>query len=359
MKTNPLALIALALPFEMPGIAQAEQESAFGALAEKVKSIQTKAIPTKTTSPLHQANRALQTSNCGTNCCTPCAKGLTPTLPDGTIDLGGFAPELVTAMTCSEGMELVKTFAADSASCSTLQMVGFSFCGCPEPPVLPGVEKVCTLCSDRMPVPEPDVLFDLGNSESISCGLAQLGLGFLDSTFDASSSDVASKALSTMEQTTEVAASDDTSYDTDMNIDECSLMQNSVGTMCGCAKASSITNGGCMICSDYGTLINPNHVVDVQEGLTCGAGAQQASIIPADDAFCAHIQGEAIVAGCKCNDTNNVSENELPDANTSSSGVENSEMVAVSEAESNTSSSAFISTASPPIMAITIALALL
>ena len=299
-----------------------------------------------------------------------------PTSLDATIDLGDFSPDLVTAMTCSDGMDLIQSFSADDDSCPILQFVGYAFCGCPEPPILTSAEEVCTLCSDGMPVPEPNVLVDLGNGDSISCGLAQLGLGFLNVPNDNTSTDVASDALSTMEQTGVVAASDDSSYDT-MNIDTCGLMQNSIGTMCGCAQTSSSITGGCKICGSSATLTNPDHIVDAQEGLTCGAGAQQASIIPADDDFCAYIQAEAIVAGCKCEDaTSLVSETNVSDTSTSSKGAESpliaadNSMVVTKEEfklsdssedgtedDNATSSASFISLASP-IFIMTIALVL-
>jgi len=357
MKSISLSLLitCVALPVaSLATVASAKPSTAFGALAEKMKSLK------KATSPLHLiVDRELQTSTCGGgDCCTPCAKGLEPASPDATINLGGFAPEVVTTMTCSEGLALVETFPANDDSCPTLQMVGFAFCGCPEPPVMTNAAGVCTLCSDGEPVPNPEVLVDLGDGESLSCGIAQLGLGFLNDSTDADSGDVASEALSTMEQQVVVTESDDSSYDTGMNtIDTCSLMQNSIGSMCGCAKTISSTAGGCKICGSNGILTNPNHVVDDQEGLTCGSGAQQASIVPGDDAFCEYIQTEAIAAGCKCADDETPKSN-LSDTGTSSTGTP-ADLTRKDGKEDGitTSSSAFISFA-PPIFATTIAIAL-
>ena len=373
MKTNCLTLIVLVVASALSVISKAEP-TAFDILAERVKSIQT-----KKSSPLHiTTGRTLQASTCGTNCCTPCAKGFTPTFLDATIDLGDFAPDLVTTMTCSDGMELVKTFSADDESCPMLQMVGFAFCGCPEPPVLANVEGVCTLCSDGLSVPEPNVFVDLGNGDSMSCGLAQLGLGFLNVATDNMSTDVASDTLSTTEQTAAHRTSDDSSYDTSMNIDTCSLMQNSIGSLCGCTNSSGSTVDGCKICGSSATLTNPDHIVDAQEGLTCGAGAQQASFIPADDAFCTYIQAEATVAGCKCEEgATDIPENDLSDKSTPSTGADNltgaadntmvvtkeESMPSDSDVDGNeddgiTSSAALISNASP-IFAMTILLSLL
>mmetsp|Transcript_20164 Transcript_20164/g.57843 ORF Transcript_20164/g.57843 Transcript_20164/m.57843 type:complete len:377 (+) Transcript_20164:325-1455(+) len=376
MKTNPLALFVLAVPsVSLATVAHAES-TALGALAEKVKSLQ------RTMDPLHQVtDRALQTSTCGgADCCTPCAKGLELASPDATIDLGDFAPEMVTKMTCSEGMALVETFPANEDSCPTLQMVGFAFCGCPEPPVMNTAGGICTLCSDGVPVVDPEVLVDLGNGESLSCGVAQLGLGFLNAGTDSTSGDAASEALSTMEQQVVVTESDDSSYDTGMNIDTCSLMQNSIGFLCGCAKTtSSSTAGACKICGSNGILTNPNHVVDDEEGLTCGAGAQQASIIPADDAFCAYVQAEATAAGCKCEDDSIEAKSNLPDASTSSTGADDStnaaeDSMVVNQEESTpsdditrkdveedgtVSSSSVVASFASPIFVATIAMALI
>lgn len=373
---NPFTLIALVVPRAL--FAKAEP-TAFDILAEKVKSIQTKKMISS--SPLRlSTSRKLQTSTCGTNCCTLCAKGLIPTFLDATIDLGDFAPDQVTTMTCSDGKELVKTFSADDDSCPMLQMVGFAFCGCPEPPVLANVREVCTLCSDGLPVPEPNFFVDMGNDDSISCGLAQLGLGFLNVATDNTSTDVASGALSTIEETAAIATSDDSSYDTS-NIDTCGLMQNSIGVLCGCANRTDSTADGCKICGSSATLTNPDHIVDAQVGLTCGAGARQASFIPAHDAFCAYIQAEAIIAGCKCEeDTADIPENDLSDKsapskdadNPASAAADNTMIVTKEEEEPElsgiagdgteddgiTSSSAFISIASP-MFSVAISLAFL
>ena len=360
MKAYSLTLIVLLTPRVLSAIAK-EEPTAFDILAEKVKSIQTK--KNSSSSPLHiTTGRTLQASTCGTNCCTPCAKGFTPTFLDATIDLGDFAPDLVTTMTCSDGMELVKTFSADDESCPMLQMVGFAFCGCPEPPVLANVEGVCTLCSDGLPVPEPNVFVDLGNGDSMSCGLAQLGLGFLNVATDNMSTGVVSDTLSTMEQTAVITTSDDSSHDTSMNIDTCSLMQNSIGSLCGCTNSSGSTVDGCKICGSSATLTNPDHIVDAQEGLTCGAGAQQASFIPSDDAFCAYIQAEANVAGCNCKeDATDISENDFTDKSTPSTGADNAMEVTKKESmlsdsdgtedDGNTSSAAFTTIASPIFVA--------
>lgn len=281
-------------------------------------------------------------------------------------------------MTCADGMELVKTFSAGDDSCPMLQMVGYAFCGCPEPPILTNVEEVCTLCSDGLPVPEPNVFVDLGNGDSMSCGLAQLGLGFLNVATDNMSTGVASDTLSTMEQTAVITTSDDSSYDTSLNIDTCSLMQNSIGSLCGCANVNGSATDGCKICGRSATLANPGHIVDAQEGLTCGAGAQQASFIPADDAFCSYIQAEAIIAGCKCEeDTADTPENDLSDKSTPSTGADNRTSAADNgivvtkeepewsrnagdgtEDDGITSSAALISNASP-IFVMTILLTLL
>ena len=345
-----LLITCIALPLaSLATVASAKSSTAFGALADKLK----KSLK-RTTNSLHL--RELQTSACGgDDCCTPCAKGLEPTSPDSTINLVGFAPEVVTTMTCSEGLALVDTFPANDDSCPTLQMVGFAFCGCPEPPVMANAAGVCTLCSDGAPVPDPEVLVDLGDGESLSCGIAQLGLGLLSDSTDAASGDAASAALSTMEQQVVVTESDDSSYDTGMqNIDTCSLMQNSIGSMCGCAKTTSSTAGGCKICSSNGILTNPNHVVDDQEGLTCGSGAQQAAFVPANDTFCEYIQAEAIAAGCKCTD------DETPKSNLSDTGTSFTGNITREDGEVGitTSSSAFVSFALP-IFATTIAVALL
>ena len=256
-------------------------------------------------------------------------------------------------MTCSEGLALVETFPANDDSCPTLQMVGFAFCGCPEPPVMANAAGVCTLCSDGEPVPDAEVLVDLGDGESLSCGIAQLGLGLLNDSTDAASGDAASAALSTMEQQVVVTESDDSSYDTGIqNIDTCSLMQTSIGSMCGCAKSTSNTADGCKICASNGILTNPNHVVDDQEGLTCGSGAQQAAFVPASDTFCEYIQAEAIAAGCKCTD------DEVPKSNLSDTGTPADITREDGEDGITTSSSAFVSFALP-IFATTIAIALL
>ena len=352
MKTSSLALLVtcIALPLaSLATVASAKSSTTFGALAGKMKSLKRKTNPL-----LHLiVDRELQTSACGgDDCCTPCAKGLEPTSPDSTINLGGFAPEVVTTMTCSEGLALVETFPANDDSCPTLQMVGFAFCGCPEPPVMANA-AVCTLCSDGAPVPDPEVLVDLGDGEPLSCGIAQLGLGLLNDSTDAASGDAASAALSTMEQQVVVTESDDFSYDTGIqNIDTCSLMQTSIGSMCGCAKSTSNTADGCKICASNGILTNPNHVVDDQEGLTCGSGAQQAAFVPASDTFCEYIQAEAIAAGCKCTD------DEVPKSNLSDTGTPADITREDGEDGITTSSSAFVSFALP-IFATTIAIALL
>ena len=351
MKTtcSSLALLitCIALPLaSLATVASAKSSTAFGALADKLKE-----SLKKTTNPLHL--RELQASTCGGgDCCTPCAKGLEPASPDAIINLAGFAPEVVTTMTCSEGLALVETFPANDDSCPTLQMVGFAFCGCPEPPVMANA-AVCTLCSDGAPVPDPEVLVDLGDGEPLSCGIAQLGLGLLNDSTDAASGDAASAALSTMEQQVVVTESDDSSYDTGIqNIDTCSLMQTSIGSMCGCAKSTSNTADGCKICASNGILTNPNHVVDDQEGLTCGSGAQQAAFVPASDTFCEYIQAEAIAAGCKCTD------DEVPKSNLSDTGTPADITREDGEDGITTSSSAFVSFALP-IFATTIAIALL
>lgn len=371
MKAYSLTSIVLLTPRVLSAIAKAEP-SAFDILAEKVKSIQTKKV--LSSFPLHllATSRTLQTSTstCGTNCCTPCAKGFTPTFLNATIDLGNFAS--VATMTCSDGMELVKSFSSDDDSCEKLQMIGYAFCGCPEPPILANVEEVCTLCSDGLPVPEPNVLVDLGNGDSMSCGLAQLGLGFLHVATGDMSTGVASDALSTMEQTKVLATSDDSSFDTSMNIDTCSLMQNSIGSLCGCANSSGSATDGCKICGSSATLTNPDHIVDAQEGLTCGAGAQQASFIPSDDAFCAYIQAEANVARCKCEeDATDIPENDFSDKSTPSTGADNAmvatkkePMLSDSDVDGTeddiTSSAAFIACAiASPIFVTAISLSLL
>lgn len=351
MKTNSLALFitCVALPLaSLTTVASAKSSTIFGALTGQMKSLK------RTTNPLlHIVDRELQTSTCGGgDCCTPCAKGLEPASPDAIINLAGFAPEVVTTMTCSEGLALVETFPANDDSCPTLQMVGFAFCGCPEPPVMANA-AVCTLCSDGAPVPDPEVLVDLGDGEPLSCGIAQLGLGLLNDSTDAASGDAASAALSTMEQQVVVTESDDFSYDTGIqNIDTCSLMQTSIGSMCGCAKSTSNTADGCKICASNGILTNPNHVVDDQEGLTCGSGAQQAAFVPASDTFCEYIQAEAIAAGCKCTD------DEVPKSNLSDTGTPADITREDGEDGITTSSSAFVSFALP-IFATTIAIALL
>ena len=351
MKTNSLALFitCVALPLaSLTTVASAKSSTIFGALTGQMKSLK------RTTNPLlHIVDRELQTSTCGGgDCCTPCAKGLEPASPDAIINLAGFAPEVVTTMTCSEGLALVETFPANDDSCPTLQMVGFAFCGCPEPPVMANA-AVCTLCSDGAPVPDPEVLVDLGDGESLSCGIAQLGLGLLNDSTDAASGNEASAALSTMEQQVVVTESDDSSYDTGIqNIDTCSLMQTSIGSMCGCAKSTSNTADGCKICASNGILTNPNHVVDDQEGLTCGSGAQQAAFVPASDTFCEYIQAEAIAAGCKCTD------DEVPKSNLSDTGTPADITREDGEDGITTSSSAFVSFALP-IFATTIAIALL
>ena len=351
MKTNSLALFitCVALPLaSLTTVASAKSSTIFGALTGQMKSLK------RTTNPLlHIVDRELQTSTCGGgDCCTPCAKGLEPASPDAIINLAGFAPEVVTTMTCSEGLALVETFPANDDSCPTLQMVGFAFCGCPEPPVMANA-AVCTLCSDGAPVPDPEVLVDLGDGEPLSCGIAQLGLGLLNDSTDAASGDAASAALSTMEQQVVVTESDDSSYDTGIqNIDTCSLMQNSIGSMCGCAKSTSNTGDGCKICGSNRILTNPNHVVDDQEGLTCGSGAQQAAFVPASDTFCEYIQAEAIAAGCKCTD------DEVPKSNLSDTGTPADITREDGEDGITTSSSAFVSFALP-IFATTIAIALL
>lgn len=351
MKTNSLALFitCVALPLaSLTTVASAKSSTIFGALTGQMKSLK------RTTNPLlHIVDRELQTSTCGGgDCCTPCAKGLEPASPDAIINLAGFAPEVVTTMTCSEGLALVETFPANDDSCPTLQMVGFAFCGCPEPPVMANA-AVCTLCSDGAPVPDPEVLVDLGDGEPLSCGIAQLGLGLLNDSTDAASGDAASAALSTMEQQVVVTESDDSSYDTGIqNIDTCSLMQTSIGSMCGCAKSTSNTADGCKICASNGILTNPNHVVDDQEGLTCGSGAQQAAFVPASDTFCEYIQAEAIAAGCKCTD------DEVPKSNLSDTGTPADITREDGEDGITTSSSAFVSFALP-IFATTIAIALL
>ena len=372
MKANSLTLIALVVPRALSAIAKAEP-SAFEILAEKVKSTQIKNMLSSYPLPV-AAERGLQTSTYGTNCCTPCAKGFTPTFLDATIDLGEFAPDLVQTMTCSDGMELVKTFSADDESCPMLQMVGFAFCGCPEPPVLANIKEVCTLCSEGLPVPDPNVLVDLGNGDSMSCGLAQLGLGFLNAATANMSTDVASDTLPTMEQTAVLTPSDEST----VNIDTCRLMQNSIGSLCGCINSSGSTVDGCRICGSSATLTNPDHIVDTQEGLTCGAGAQQASFIPADDVFCTYIQTEANVAGCKCEeDTTDIPESDLPDKSRPSTGTDNptsaadnamvvtkeEPMLSDSDVDGNeddgiTSSAALYSKA-PPIFAMAILLSLL
>ena len=352
MKTNSLALFitCVALPLaSLTTVASAKSSTIFGALTGQMKSLK------RTTNPLlHIVDRELQTSTCGGgDCCTPCAKGLEPASPDAIINLAGFAPEVVTTMTCSEGLALVETFPANDDSCPTLQMVGFAFCGCPEPPVMANAAGVCTLCSDGAPVPDPEVLVDLGDGESLSCGIAQLGLGLLNDSTDAASGNEASAALSTMEQQVVVTESDDSSYDTGIqNIDTCSLMQTSIGSMCGCAKSTSNTADGCKICASNGILTNPNHVVDDQEGLTCGSGAQQAAFVPASDTFCEYIQAEAIAAGCKCTD------DEAPKSNLSDTGTPADITREDGEDGITTSSSAFVSFALP-IFATTIAIALL
>ena len=354
MKTNSLALFitCVALPLaSLTTVASAKSSTIFGALTGQMKSLK------RTTNPLlHIVDRELQASTCGGgDCCTPCAKGLEPASPDAIINLVGFAPEVVTTMTCSEGLALVETFPANDDSCPTLQMVGFAFCGCPEPPVMANAAGVCTLCSDGAPVPDPEVLVDLGDGEPLSCGIAQLGLGLLNDSTDAASGDAASAALSTMEQQVVVTESDDSSYDTGIqNIDTCSLMQNSIGSMCGCAKSTSNTADGCKICASNGILTNPNHVVDDQEGLTCGSGAQQAAFVPASDTFCEYIQAEAIAAGCKCTD------DEVPKSNLSDTGTSSTGNITREDGEDGitTSSSAFVSFALP-IFATTIAIALL
>lgn len=351
MKTNSLALFitCVALPLaSLTTVASAKSSTIFGALTGQMKSLK------RTTNPLlHIVDRELQTSTCGGgDCCTPCAKGLEPASPDAIINLAGFAPEVVTTMTCSEGLALVETFPANDDSCPTLQMVGFAFCGCPEPPVMANA-AVCMLCSDGAPVPDPEVLVDLGDGEPLSCGIAQLGLGLLNDSTDAASGDAASAALSTMEQQVVVTESDDFSYDTGIqNIDTCSLMQTSIGSMCGCAKSTSNTADGCKICASNGILTNPNHVVDDQEGLTCGSGAQQAAFVPASDTFCEYIQAEAIAAGCKCTD------DEVPKSNLSDTGTPADITREDGEDGITTSSSAFVSFALP-IFATTIAIALL
>lgn len=359
MKTSSLALLitCIALPFaSLATVASAKSSTTFGALAGQMKSLK------RTTNPLLHltVDRELQTSACGgDDCCTPCAKGLKPTSPDSTINLGGFAPEVVTTMTCSEGLALVETFPANDDSCPTLQMVGFAFCGCPEPPVMANAAGVCTLCSDGAPVPDPEVLVDLGDGESLSCGIAQLGLGLLNDSTDTASGNEASAALSTMEQQVVVTEPDDYSYDTGIqNIDTCSLMQNSIGSMCGCAKSTSNTADGCKICGSNRILTNPNHVVDDQEGLTCGSGAQQASIVPGDDTFCEYIQAEAIAAGCKCTDDETPKSN-LSDTGTPFTGTPSDITREDGEEDGITASSSAFLSFDLPIFATTIAIALL
>ena len=356
MKTSSLALLitCIALPLtSLATVASAKSSTAFGALADKLK----KSLK-RTTNPLHL--RELQTSACGgDDCCTPCAKGLEPASPDATINLVGFAPEVVTTMTCSKGLALVETFPANDDSCPTLQMVGFAFCGCPEPPVMANAAGVCTLCSDGVPVPDPEVLVDLGDGESLSCGIAQLGLGLLNDSTDAASGDAASAALSTMEQQVVVTESDDSSYDTGIqNIDTCSLMQNSIGSMCGCAESTSNTADGCKICGSNRILTNPNHVVDDQEGLTCGSGAQQAAFVPASDTFCEYIQAEAIAAGCKCTD-DEVPKSNLSDTGTSFTGTPADITREDGEEDGITASSSAFLSFDLPIFATAIAIALL
>ena len=145
-----------------------------------------------------------------------------------------------------------------------------------------------------------------------------------------------------------------------------------------CTNSSGSTVDGCKICGSSATLTNPDHIVDAQEGLTCGAGAQQASFIPAGDAFCTYIQAEATVAGCKCEEgATDIPENDLSDKSTLSTGADNltgaadntmvvtkeESMLSDSDVDGNedddiTSSSALISNASS-IFALTILLSLL
>jgi hypothetical protein len=154
-----------------------------------------------------------------------------------------------------------------------------------------GMEDTCTLCYDGSPVPDPEIMVDTGDGEPISCGVAQLGMMFLDgimSGFD-------DAELSTMEEgegTTDPNAGD---------IDMCPIMQGTVGAMCGCPVDPN-AQAGCSICPPGAVLANPNKAIESEgsEGMTCEIGAQQASFLPSDDFLCDMIQLEAVNAGCKC-----------------------------------------------------------
>jgi len=236
--------------------------------------------------------RHLQAGSCGQNCCTPCAQGLEPTRLDTTIDFGDFGDdETMGAMTCEQGAAVAGAFPADDESCPGMQLVGYAFCGCPSPPTMEGMEDACTLCYDGSPVPDPEMMVDTGDGEPISCGVAQVGMMFLDGIM----SGVDDAELFTMEEgegTTDPNAGD---------FDMCSIIQGTVGTMCGCPVDPN-AKAGCNICPPGTVLANPNKAIESEgsEGMTCSIGAQQASFLPSDDSLCAIIQAEAVNAGCKC-----------------------------------------------------------
>ena len=306
MKTN----IAFSILF--PALANAGPNPfRFLAASHKLSNI-ARNLPSQAFTRANIGRRHLQAGSCGQDCCTPCALGLEPTRLETVIDFGDFGDdETMTSMTCEEGAAIASSFPADDESCPGLQLAGYAFCGCPSPPNMDGVEDMCTLCYDGSPVPDPEMTVDMGDGEPVSCGMAQISMIFLGAMM--SGFDDTGFELSTMEGAGE-GPTDPNAED----IDICPIMQATVGAMCGC-PADPSAKAGCDICPPGTVLANPNKAITIDEesggttSMTCELGAQQASIVPSDDSFCAEIQAEAVNAGCECEG--------LPTSESSTSGI--------------------------------------
>lgn len=233
--------------------------------------------------------------------CTPCAGGLEPTNLDGSISLPeDMVGEGLTTMTCQEGSVLAGLVSSDDESCPMFQLIGYAFCGCPTPPTIEGVE-ICSLCYDGTPVPNPELVVDVGaqlgpnlGEDGLTCGLAQLGLGFMN---------LLSDPLSDMDVTggDEIITTLEDEVGTDPSADDiCPMMQTSIGTLCGC-PVNPEQPSGCSICPEGTALSNPTKVIEIEDmAVTCGAGAVMASSVPSDDDQCNVIQADAQAVGCEC-----------------------------------------------------------
>ena len=190
--------------------------------------------------------------------CTPCFGGSDPTNLDGTINLGDDE-----TMTCEDlRSDVAPLYPSNDEVCPQIQLVGHTFCGCPSPP-----PDSCTVCFDGSVVPDPDMIVDpFGDGNSFTCG--EFASFLLD-------------------------------LDADDDADTCSVMQNTVGVLCGC-PASPDPPLTCNICPSGSTLSNPDESIDMMG--TCGDAANYAEYTPANDESCAFIRDAASLAGC-CSDT--------------------------------------------------------